>query len=139
MKLRRDPVQKLHKGIARCRPRQKFFVRFPNSSVLRIGKQALRKEEETRRFDRQGVLSLRGALERSLASGKVVCVVVPDIVTAIRQLRRMWAGKVDFSSIEGAADVWGWSRDTPKNELDFRLILRGANALDSIATKEIDG
>jgi hypothetical protein len=130
MKFREDPVQDLQKSIASCRPSQEFFVRFPNGSVLRIRKEWVRKRKATRRLERQGALSLRGALERSLASGKVVCVVVPDIVTAVRQLRRMWAGKVDYSSTEGGADVWGWTRDTPKNELDFRLFLKGAKELD---------
>ena len=100
-------------------------MRFPNGSVLRIRKEWVKREGGNLRREGQGALSLRGALERSLESGKVVCVVVPDIGTAIRQLRRMWAGKVDYFDIDGGADVWGWTRDTPQNELDFRLILKG--------------
>jgi hypothetical protein len=110
--------------VATYSPNQEFLVRFPNGSVLRIRKEWVKRERENRRFERQGALSLRGALERSLASGKFVCVLVPDIGTAIWQLRRMWAGKFDYFDIDGGADVWGWSRDTPKNELDFRLILK---------------
>jgi hypothetical protein len=114
--------------VATYRPAQEFLVRFPNGSVLRIRKEWVKREGENLRFERQGALSLRGALERSLASGKVVCVMVPDIGTAIRQLRRMWAGKVGYFDIDGGADVWGWTRDTPKNELDFRLVLKGGES-----------
>jgi len=118
-------VQNLPKSIASCRTGQKFLCGLPNGSVLRIRKEAAGGERQNLGCEKQGVSSLRGALERSLASGKVVCVVVPDVGTAIRHLRRIWAGKVDCAHIEGGADVWGWTRDTPKNELDFRLILKG--------------
>ena len=110
--------------VANYRPSQEFLVRFPNGSVLKIRKEWVETERKNLLFEKQGVLSLRGALKRSLASGKVICVLVPDLGSAIRQLRRMWAGKVDYAEVEEGADVWGWTRGTPPNQLDFRLILK---------------
>ena len=116
--------------VASYRPSEEILVRFPNGSALRIRKEWVRKEGKNVRCGRQGALSLRAALERSLAGGKVVFVAVPDIGTAIRHLCRMWAGQVDYSAIDGGAEVWGWTRDTPRNELDFRLILKGPTEQD---------
>jgi hypothetical protein len=121
-------IAKPQMKITSHRPSQEFLVRFPEWKLLKNSQESVKRKEKNLQRERQGALSLRGALERSLESGKVVCVVVPDIGTAIRQLRRMWAGKLDYSDIGGGTEVWGWTRDTPKNGLDFGLILKDAES-----------
>jgi hypothetical protein len=69
-------------------------------------------------------MNIRAAMEYSLKHGKVVCVVVPDVDIALRQIRRIWGGKANHVVTDAGTEVWGWTRTTPKNNHDFRLLLK---------------
>ena len=63
-------------------------------------------------------------MEYSLSHGKVVRVVVPDVDIALREIRRIWCGKVNHVVTDAGTEVWGWTRMTSKNGRDFHLILK---------------
>jgi len=70
-------------------------------------------------------MSIREALEHSVRHrGKIVRLAVPDVGIALRQIRRIWRGKLHHIVTDAGTEVWGWTRMTLENGRDFHLILK---------------
>jgi hypothetical protein len=92
-------------------------------SATRKGEKVCHTLKASHASEKRICMSIRKALECSLEDGQLVRVVVREVEVAIREVRRIWGEKLNWVVTDDGTEVWGWTRWTPKNQQDFRLLI----------------